>query len=54
MAACMMCLALGKKLHQRWYMQHKLYVCTQCALSNEEMLDKEQIIGHDQDSYSRA
>jgi hypothetical protein len=46
MAACQSCSALGKKLHKRWYMQYKVYICTECSLKNADQFDEELVNGH--------
>ena len=50
MAACGMCAAEGKKLHKRWYMEYKVYVCIICALNNK----KELVNGYSENASSRS
>ena len=41
-----MCSKLGRKLHKRWYVQHKLYICIQCTLDHKDMFDSEVTGGY--------
>ena len=54
MAACNICSELGRKLHKRWYMQYKMFVCTKCVFIHEDEFDKELVNGYSENASSRS
>jgi len=42
MAACGMCSASNRKLHKRWYLNHKVYVCARCTIEHENILTADE------------